>query len=163
MTTPNAAQQEALARQIIRRMHRDPDERVTVDGESVPLWKIAWRVMDKMPVSARTALDAIGQRKRRPWRAVLTSWWVKITGQSDGWIDPAVNLPDRSEADLALSEVVLIKREGKVQPAVLLFGSPVGSHRWIINMDQPNEYYVHVLDIYGWREINLYSDDVRNS
>ena len=54
-----------------------------------------------------------------------------------------------------LSNPVLVKHLDKIKVAVLLCGSPVGSHRWILDKDLPTERYIHVLDIDGWKEIEL--------
>lgn len=145
-------QREALARQIITRMRRNPDEMITLpSGETLPLWKIAGKAMDGLPAPVRALLDAQGKPKRRTLRQALARVLRRLR-KNDGWIDPRDGLPAASE-DGVLSELVLVKRMDETTTAVLLFGSPVGSHRWIFNKDRPDEHYVHVLDIDGWMEM----------
>lgn len=143
---------EALARQIATRMRRSPDEQITLpSGETKPLWKIVDSVMEKLPASARTLLDAQGKPKRRTLRQLLARWYRRLFKRSE-WVDPRDGLPEVSE-DGVLSELVLVKRMDKTHIAVLLFGSPVGSNRWIIDKDKLTERYLHVLDIDGWQKL----------
>jgi hypothetical protein len=144
---------EALARQIIRRMHRDPDEVVPVPGGGeLPLWKVAADAMERIPAPLRALLDAQGRSKPLTARQTLGRWLRRLRHDSV-WTDPRDGLPPAVNEGGVLSDVVLVKRVDKIETAVLLYGTPIGSHRWILNKDQPDEHYLHVLDIDGWREL----------
>lgn len=143
---------EALARQICERMKRDADERIELpSGENLPLWKIAARAADAIPASLRTMMDKQGQNKPKSLRQRLAMLFRRYR-RADGWINPRDALPER-QGEGVLSNLVLVKVMDKVKPAVLLYGTPIGSHRWILNKDRPDEYYAHVLDIDGWQEM----------
>lgn len=143
---------EALARQLAKRMRRSPDEQITLpSGETLPLWMIVDKTMNALPAPLRAILDAQGEPKRRTLIQVLAGW-LRGLRKSDGWINPRDQLPVFSDEGV-LSELVLVKRMDKTQPAVLLSGTPIGSHRWIFNKDRADEYYAHVLDIDGWRTL----------
>ena len=148
----NDMRREALARQIAERMHRSPDEQFTLpSGETMPLWKIVDRAMNAIPAPLRTLMDNQGRRKRDTPRAWLARMLRRLR-RFDGWHDPRDRLPELSDNGV-LSELVLVKHMDKIKPAVLLYGTPVGSHRWIIDKDKPTEHYIHLLDIDGWQEM----------
>lgn len=149
----NDIRREALARQLAERMRRNPDEPVQLpSGEVLSLWKVVARTMDSIPAPVRTLLDAQGRSKGKTLRQRVASWFRRLR-PSNGWIDPRDRLPPIAD-DGVLSETVLVKLVDKVEPAALLYGTPVGSHRWIFNKNRPTEYYRHVLDIDGWREMD---------
>ena len=145
---------EKLARALVKISKNDPDQLVLLStGETTPLWEIAARAMDKLPkASLRTALDA---RARKTDGAGLSasrllqgylSFKELIHG---GWISPKDRLPPRSNEDDVLSEVVSVKRHGTVREGQLLYGTPIGSHRWVFGAQE----FAHVLDIQGWKHI----------
>lgn len=148
----NDPRREALARQIAERMKRDPDERIELpSGENLPLWRVIAKTMDAIPAPIRTLMDMQGKKPHKTLYQRLATAFRRFK-KSDGWIDPRDSLPER-QGDGVLSHLVLVKVMDKVKPAVLLYGTPVGSHRWIMNKDRPDEHYVHVLDIDGWQEM----------
>lgn len=144
---------DALARQIAHRMRRDPNEMVTLtSGETLALWQIIARTMDSIPAPLRTLLDMQGRSKAKTLRQRLGGFLRRL--RHSEWTDPRDGLP-AFEHDDVLSNPVLVKHMDKIKSAVLLCGSPVGSHRWILDKDLPTEHYLHVLDIDGWKELNL--------
>lgn len=150
----NDVKRDMLAREIARRMRRDPNEEITLpSGETLPLWQIIGRTMDAIPAPLRTVLAMQGRSKGKSLRQRLAGM-VRRLRPSDGWTDPRDGLPPFEDGGV-LSNPVLVKHLDKIKVAVLLCGSPVGSHRWILDKDLPTERYIHVLDIDGWKEIEL--------
>jgi hypothetical protein len=146
---------EKLARTLVRISGNDPDQLVPLQpGELTPLWEIAARSLDKLPAaSLRTMLDRQARATGKEtlsvsgFRRAFLAFKQALRG---GWISPRDDLPPRSkDEDSALSEPVLVKHYGRVEEARLLYGTPVGSHRWIFG---PQEF-AHVLDIQGWKHI----------
>lgn len=145
---------EKLARTLVKISGNDPDQLIRLPtGETTPLWAIAARSMDRLPMaSLRTVLDARARKADKPGLPMsrfLAGYLTFKEFLRGGWISPKDRLPPRRDEDSVLSEIVSVKRYGVVQDAQLLYGTPVGSHRWVFG---PQEF-AHVLDIQGWKYI----------
>lgn len=149
-------EKEALARQIAKRMKRDADETVHVNGVDIPLWRVIEMAMDRVrSPKLRNVLEMKGEHKPDSLKVRIERLFRKLFRRNSEWTHPADGLPPRAAEegeDSVVSIACLVKWSGGVHHANLLFGTPVGSHRWMVKIhDEIN--YVHVLEIDGWMAI----------
>lgn len=149
--TNSTEEKEKLARQIIRIMGHDPDQEIHLpSGEVTVLWRVAVKAMSKLPLaSLRTHLDSLrlGPSRARP------PMLLKLHQQLHrGWTKPKYMLPPRVFAGVTSEPVIVLLEDGSERPAELLYGTPVGSHRWVMLDTEEGEHeFRHVLDVAGWK------------